>query len=137
MAGRFVATLALITMLAAGHAAHAQSLDPASTAALLATLRMLQDPSARGAAIANDPNAAAVDRQVKALAASPELQQELYGVAAEVFNDLTRGSGGDVGRMTETIQRAQTDPAGFAALLSPATLDRIRALAVKLSDQRR
>ena len=136
MTRRFAALLALaVTLGATG--VHAQSLDPASAAARLSTLRMLEDPSARGSAIAGDPNVAAVDRQVQALAASPELQQEFYSVAAEVFNDLTRNSGGDVGKMTETLQRAKTDPAAFAALLSPSTLDRIRALAVKLSDQRR
>jgi hypothetical protein len=136
MACRFAVLLALaLTLEATG--VHAQSLDSASAAALLSTLRILQDPAARGSAIAGDPNAAAVDRQVQALAASPELQQEFYSVAAEVFDDLTRNSGGDVGKMTETLQRAKIDPAAFAALLSPSTLDRIRALAVKLSDQRR
>ena len=38
---------------------------------------------------------------------------------------------------TPRTERAKTDPAGFAAMLSPATLQRLRDLSVKLSDQKR
>ena len=117
--------------------AHAQALDAASREALGATLRMLQDPAQRGAAISGSPQAGAADRQLQSLGGSPQLTQELYGLAAEIFADLTRGTGGDVQRMTEALERGRTDPAGFAAMLSPATLQKLRELSVKISDRPR
>jgi hypothetical protein len=37
----------------------------------------------------------------------------------------------------EAVDRARTDPAGFAAMLSPATQQRLRDLSVKISDAKR
>ncbi|HUG36331.1 MAG TPA: hypothetical protein VML54_05240 [Candidatus Limnocylindrales bacterium] len=133
--GRRVLGVALAVTLATGASAVAQSLDPASMEALRATLGLLHDPAQRGAT--NSPEAAAADRQAQALAGSPELTQELYGLAAEIFNDLTRSSGGDVGKMMDVLARGRSDPAGFAAFLSPTTLARLRELATKISDRRR
>jgi hypothetical protein len=111
-----------------------QSLDSQSTEALAATLRMLTDPVARGRVIAGDPSAAEVDRQVQGMAGTPALAQEVYGIAAEVFADLVRNTDGDPRRMSEALDQAKSDPAGFAAMLRPETLERLRALATKISD---
>ena len=127
----------IVTLGGAAAAATAQALDQASTEALAATLRMLADPAARGAAIGANPGATAADKQVQSLGGSPALTQQLYELAGQIFEELARNSGGDVAKMTESLQRAQSDPAGFAAMLSPRTLDRLRELATKISDQRR
>ncbi|OGK98100.1 MAG: hypothetical protein A3E31_16620 [Candidatus Rokubacteria bacterium RIFCSPHIGHO2_12_FULL_73_22] len=131
------ATLAVLLLACAAAPAAAQALDPASEEALAAVLRLLQDPAQRGPAVAGDPRAAAIDREVQTLAGSPELAQAFYELAAEVFADLTRGTGGDARRLGEALERAKADPEAFTALLSPATLDRLRALAVRISDRRR
>ena len=115
----------------------AQTLDPAAAEALAATLRMLADPAARGQILATDPNAAAVGRQVQGMAGSSQLAQEVYGLAAEVFADLARSTGGDPRQLSAALERAKTDPAGFAAMLRPETLDRLRALATRISDTQR
>src|SRR5262249_6575687 len=52
----------LLSLLAASPTAQAQALDPTSAAALAETLRILGDPSARGAATAGDPGARDIDR---------------------------------------------------------------------------
>jgi hypothetical protein len=116
---------------------HSQPLDSQSTDALAATLRMLTDPAARGQVIAGDPNAAEIDRQVQGMAGTPALAQEVYGIAAEVFADLVRNTDGDPRRMSEALDQAKSDPAGFAAMLRPETLDRLRELATKISDAQR
>ena len=115
----------------------AQTLDPAAAEALAATLRMLADPAARDQILATDPNAAAVDRQVQGMAGSSQLAQEVYGLAAEGFADLARSTGGDPRQLSAALERAKTDPAGFAAMLRPETLDRLRALATRISDTQR
>ena len=132
----FLAGIALAIFLTAAGPLSAQGLDPASAEALSATLRMLTDPSLRDPAIATNPQAAAVDQQVQALVRSEPLRQEFYALASQIFEELARASGGDVAKMNETLERAKGDPAVFAAILSPATLQRLRALSIKISDQR-
>jgi hypothetical protein len=124
-------------MLAGALPAAAQSLDPASKEALAATLGLLRDPAARGAAVATNPQAAAIENQLRAVLATPELQQEFYSLAADIFSEIVQGSGGDVGKMTDALEAARSNPSLLAALLSPRTLERLRVLAGKISDQNR
>ncbi len=131
-----VRVVALIAWLAVAPAS-AQPLDAASAEALAATLRVLQDPALRAAAIAASPQGTAVDRQVQAIAGSPALTEELYALAGQVMSELARSSGGDVSRMNDALERGKNDPAGFAAMLSPDTLERLRALSTKISDRAR
>jgi hypothetical protein len=123
--------VALLVILLAGPAA-AQTLDPASQDALNQTLRMLLDPQARAGELAKSPQGTAADQQIRALTGSDARTQELYEVAGEVLKDLAQSTGGDPQKMLLALDRARTDPAGFAAMLSPATQERLRNLAVKL-----
>jgi hypothetical protein len=54
-----------------------------------------------------------------------------------VLKELAQSTGGDPQKMLLAVDRARTDPAGFAAMLSPATLQRLRDLSVKMSDAKR
>lgn len=117
--------------------ATAQALDGASAEALAAVLRLLQDPVSRGAAIAANPDAAALDKNIQAMTGSPALAQEFYELAAQVFTDLVQGSGGDLGRMRSSLAEGQRDPSAFAAFLSPATLQQLRDLSGRIADRKR
>lgn len=49
----------------------------------------------------------------------PASQEALAdALSAQIFDELTRNSGGDARKMTEALERAKSDPAGFAAMLS-------------------
>ena len=132
---RTLVALALVLLAAAPLAG--ETPGPAIQEALTATLRVLRDPALRSPAVAGSPRAAEIDTEVQALTGSPQLTQEFYDLAATIFEELAKSSGGDPNTMRETLERAAEDPAAFAALLSPATLDRLRALAVKISDRPR
>ena len=134
LAAAGIASLLLLVVMVT--AAHSQALDPAAASALAATLRMLADPAQRGQVIATDPAAAAIDKQVQGIAGSA-LAQEVYVLAADVFADLARNSGGDPKRMVEALEQAKSDPAGFAAMLRPETLQKLRDLSTKISDTQR
>ena len=134
---RYLLPLLVALVLAGTHAVEAQGLDAASAEALAATLRLLQDPVARDAALAGNPQGAALDRDIQALTGSPALTQEFYALAAQVFTELTLNSGGDLGRMNQALASGRGDPAGFAAFLSPDTLTRLRDLATRISDRKR
>ena len=62
---------------------------------------------------------------------------EIYALAAAIFADLAQNTGGDVGKLSEALAGGRNNPAGFAATLSPATLQRLRELSVKISDRPR
>ena len=130
--------LALVAVILSTAPAHPQApLDPAASQGLSETLRMLLDPTLRQGAIAGNPGAAAADAQMRALVGTGPLQQEFYSLAGDIMNDLTRSSGGDVSKMLQTLERARTEPAAFAASLSPATQQKLRDFAAKVQQQRR
>jgi len=133
---RLVLAGTLFALASLGEAA-AQALDPTSQDALNKTLQILLDPGARNAEIAKSPVGSAMDQQVRTLAGSDALTQEFYALAGQVLADLAQNTGGDAQKMLQAVERAKTDPAGFAAMLSPATQQRLRDLSVKLSDQKR
>ena len=89
---------ALIALAAAGEVA-AQSLDPTSQDALNKTLQILLDPGARNAGLAKDPQGAAIDQQVRALAGSDTLTQEFYALAGQILTELAQNTGGDAQKM--------------------------------------
>jgi len=134
---RIAAALALVVALGQTASPAAQALDPTATEALAVTLRMLLDPAQRSAALAGNAQAGQIDQQIRALTGSDALTQEFYALAADVFQELTQGLGGDPAKMTEALARGSTDPSGLAAALSPRTLERLRQLSIKISDQRR
>jgi len=133
---RLVPVVALALLTSAGSTG-AQPLDPRSQDALGQTLQIILDPDARAAELAKNPQGVTADQQVRALTGSDALTQEFYAVAGQVLTELTQNSGGDAQKMLQAVERAKADPAGFAAMLSPATQQRLRELAVKLSDQKR
>ncbi len=119
-----LAALALVTMLAP--AAHAQSEDSESADALAQTLRSMQGMS---------PDAAgALDPRLGAINESPELKKEFNELTSAMLTELVERSGGDPSKMSDDVERGRSDPAAFAASLSPETRARLEALSRKLEE---
>ena len=129
--------LSLVFALAMAAPLRAQPLDPTATEALATTLKTLLDPTQRSAAIANNPQAAPIDQQIRSLTGSEALTQEFYALALDVFSELTQAAGGDITKMSEMLDRGKSDPAGLVAMLSPQTQERLRQFSTKISDQRK
>ena len=137
MIPRRLGPVVALALLTSAGLTGAQPLDPRSQDALGQTLQIMLDPNARAAELAKRPQGATADQEVRALTGSDALTQEFYAVAGQVLTELTQNSGGDAQKMLQAVERAKADPAGFAAMLSPATQQRLRELAVKLSDKKR
>ena len=90
-------------------------LDDASTAALLKTQQMLQDPALRNKAIGESASAQTVDAQVKSLTGNPQATEELYKISGAVLEDLVKETGGDPVKMMQIMNQAASDPKGFFA----------------------
>lgn len=104
--------------------------DPGADA-LQQTLELLSNPKSRSEAIKKDSNAAGVDNHVQAVAGSSENAEEMYRLAAEIFQEVVKKSGGDPQKMIEAMEKAKSDPAAFAASLSPAQRAKLTAIAKK------
>jgi hypothetical protein len=128
----------LLALLGAVTQAPAQTSDSSAPSAdsLATALKILTDPAGRGALAAN-PTAAEIDRQVQALAGSPELAREVYALAGQILADLMKTTGGDIGKLMDTLERARTDPGGLAAGLSPQTLQQLSELSAKIEAAKR
>jgi hypothetical protein len=99
-----------------------EPLDAPSAQALSQTLQALQG----GGSLQ-------LDSRLRGIQDSPELTKEFNELAAAIFTEVTEHGGGDPERMSESLARAKSDPAGFVATLSPATRARLTALVGKLS----
>ena len=115
----------------------AQTLDPQTAKALAEAIRVIQDPALRQTAITKDRKAVEADRQVRALAGSEPVTQEFYQFAIDIFVDLMQSAGGDMKKITETLERAKSDPAAFAATLSPRNRERLKQLSTKVGEHAR
>ena len=133
------ALVALVSVVLLGTVTpiHAQGLDPASAAALAETLKALANPNGGSLPLGTDAAAAEIDRQVKSIAGSPQLTQEVYNLAARVLAELVQSTGGDVRKLSDALERARSDPEGFAATLSPPTLQQLRELSDKIGGAKR
>ena len=117
---RLTAALALAGALAAAAPLAAQPLDPAAGEALSTTLKMLLDPTLRSATIAGNPQAGAADQQIRSLTGSDALTQELFALAADVFQELTQASGGDATKMAQRPGRRPHRPRRVRRHAEPA-----------------
>lgn len=108
-------TLPLLLLLLVSAAPGAgQTFNPTSQEALDATLRMLRDPGLHGPVVSRNPQASGIDTQVQALVGgSPQLEQEVYELAAQIFSELSQTTGGDVAKMQETLERAMISRHGW------------------------
>ena len=131
-----IVTLAALS-LAVAPSLGAQTLDPQTAKALAEAIRVIQDPALRQTAITKDRKAVEADRQVRALAGSEPVTQEFYQFAIDIFVDLMQSAGGDMKKITETLDRAKADPAAFAATLSPRNRERLKQLSTKVGERAR
>ncbi|MBI3061875.1 MAG: hypothetical protein HYY83_07875 [Deltaproteobacteria bacterium] len=133
-----IVTLAALWLAAAlAPSLDGQTLDPQTAKALAEAIRVIQDPALRQTAITKDRKAVEADRQVRALAGSEPVTQEFYQFAIDIFVDLMQSAGGDMKKITETLERAKSDPAAFAATLSPRNRERLKELSTKVGERAR
>lgn len=80
--------------------------------ALQKTLELLNDKKQREEAIQKDDKAQKADSFAKKVGGSKT--DEIYAIAAKVFEKLVIKYNGDVDKMKEAIGKAQSDPESFA-----------------------
>lgn len=115
----------LIALLLAGHGI-AKAQDADDEAALGDLQRLLDDPAALNENAARDPNAAAVENQLRGYPAYA--QQELAAIAMMIMRESDAGAQKHV----DAYQRGGAD--GAAASFSPAVRARIATLETRLEN---
>lgn len=108
------------------------SMDSASVDALLNTLQTLTIPAQREKAVQENSNAQLADKQVKALAGSEANTQQVYELAAEIFQTLVEKNKGDPLAALKQLQNAKDDPKSFMESLTPAQKAKLKAISQKI-----
>lgn len=109
-----------------------RGLDPASEQALRETQLMLKNPTERQ----KTQGAQNVQRQLEAMGASAQDQEEIYGLAADVMADVTRQANGDPEKMMQILSEAQKNPQAFGIKLTPAQRQKLQDIAKKLPQEK-
>jgi hypothetical protein len=131
----FLAYVFLFFNVIAFDYADSNDLDQASRQAMEDTSKMLKDRNAREKEINKDSRAQYMDQHVKSVGGNAENTDAIYGLSADVMEELVQKTGGDPVKMMEILDKAKKDPEGFAKSLSPATQSKIRGLAGKVSNE--
>ncbi len=115
-----------------GMHAFADDLDPASSEALLKTQQLLTTPDIRNKALSENPNAAAVDKQVEALTGGGANREAVYSLSNSIFSDMVKNSHGDVNEMNQILLKAKDNPSEFYNQLSEENKKQLRELSEKI-----
>lgn len=102
-------------------------LDSGSQQALEQTKALLQNQESRQKAAKDSPEATKAYENAKNLMGSEQGTDNLFGLSSEIFEYLAKSTGGDSKKMNELLQKAATDPVGFANSLPPHLKQKIKA----------
>lgn len=107
-------------------------MDSTTRSALEQTQKILRDPSARGKVLDSDPSARKNDSNLLQITGGGANQQEIYEIAAIIFEGLLSETSGDPAEVEKIMSEAQKDPTKFYEKLKPADQSRIKKLAEKI-----
>lgn len=126
---KFILGLLLLTSAAAMGDG---KLSAAEEKALADTQAVLKNRQAREKKLAQDPNARKANEILQKLAGSPERAEEMYGLAADLMGNLVKDTGGDPEKMEKILEKAQSDPQGFAETFTPEQQKKLEEIAKKI-----
>ena len=100
--------------------------------ALEETTALLNDSTARGKVIENDPVAKNADDQVKALGLGTSGEAEIYKLSGNIFEKLTLDAGGDSEKLNQNVQGLLRDPSSLEKQISPEQKAQIHDLSTSV-----
>lgn len=109
MAKRYFLLLSFIMIHGFAHA----DLDQHDEQGLRDTQQFLKTPKDREEFLKTDPKARSVDKKVESLSGSSKNKEEIYGIAADVFEKIVRETNGDTQKMQKLLEEAQANPEKF------------------------
>lgn len=101
--------------------------------ALRSTQSMLTDPAQRQAEINKTPEGRAAAERLEKLGGTPEVNEQIYYLAADVFQNIVFETGGDVQKMKAILERAQKNPEEFARKLSETQKIKLKSISKSIS----
>lgn len=105
----------------------AENIDPVQK-----TQEVMTDSKQRQEFLNQNKEAAKADASLRALAGNDQNTELMYQLAAEIFADMEKKSGGNPEQMMQILSEARTNPTAFMKRLSPAQLQRIKNISEKL-----
>lgn len=107
-------------------------LDSSSQQALEQTKALLKNREAREQAAQKSDRSRKAHDRAKQLMGSEQGTDAIYGLSAEVLEHIVKSTNGDSKKMNQLLQKAATDPKGFAESLPPEIQQKIKAVSKKV-----
>jgi hypothetical protein len=123
--------LILFSLLAFSQTSYGD-LDKDSQKALDQTQELLKSQTQRDQYIKNNPQAVEADQKVKDISSSPQDQQAIYDISAQVFSTTTHSTNGDAEKQKEMMLKAAANPEEFLKSLPADQRAQIHNLAVQI-----
>jgi hypothetical protein len=113
-----------------------QELDPYSKDALTKTQDLLNSQVKRQEFIDKDQKAKAADDFVKQnVSSNPQINNEIYGLAADVFEKIAKDANGDATKMKEALDNYLRNPAAFAEKWTSEQKSKLNSISNKVPPQ--
>ena len=119
----------IISLLFLAPRSLSENLDASSQEALVKTMQLLQNKSQRDAYIKNNNDAKGAGQQMKNLSTSPEVEQKMYELAAEIMKTMTHKHKGDGTAMMNATTAGKGNPEDFASQFTPKQRQMLKEIA--------
>ena len=106
--------------------------DPIVESALREVQDMMKNSTLRNQEINKTKEGRAAAQKLQGLGGSHETNEEVYGLAAEIFTQMVRDTGGDPDKLKAKVAEAQKDPEAFAASWKSGQQQRLKEISRKM-----
>lgn len=109
----------------------------ADESALRNTQQMLKSKQQRNAAIKDDKIAVEIDKKVETLAGTEQNKEEIYDLASQLLETISREAKGDPEKMSQLLMEAQSNPQAFyEKYFTPEQKAKVRGIATNIENQK-
>jgi len=106
--------------------------DPAVASALNQVQQMLTTPGLRNAEAQKTQAGREATQKLEGLGGSAQTNEEIYALAAEIFAQMVRDTGGDGDKLKAKVAEAQKNPEAFASSWNSQQREKLKSLTTKM-----
>jgi hypothetical protein len=99
--------------------------------------KILANPELRSKELKSNEGGARVDQNVRELGGSEANVEEIYSITADIMATLVKDVDGDPAKLQVLVQEAMKNPEAFKSKLSPAQIQRIKAVSAKIDAEKK
>ncbi|MDZ4661033.1 MAG: hypothetical protein SGJ18_05380 [Pseudomonadota bacterium] len=124
--------LSVLLFIAVAVPVVAEELDKPTQQGLEQTVDLLNDSEKLEAVKNNDPKAKNLDKNLDSLGFNAQQKKEVYGLSAQIFEQIVKETKGDPVKMQKLLEDAMKDPEAFAKKWTPEQKAKLKGLSAEV-----